>query len=92
MKGSLRERQATLQQRLQHNRGQIGLLLQPVDPVALNPPRSLTMLFFRHHPGLATRLLGQGAALLVGGRLLRYFTAALLMGRTGRGLTVDRRG
>lgn len=88
---SAAERQAALQQRMLVQRALIARLLQPVEALAPHPPRSLTMLFFNRHPGLATQLLTQGATLLVGGRLLQAVSMALLLGRAVRGLANQRR-
>lgn len=85
------ERQAALQQRMRLQRTLISRQLQPLEPVAQRLPRSLTMQFLRRHPGLASQLLNQGITLLVGGRMLRTVSLALLLGCAVRGLAHQRK-
>ena len=87
---SLPEQQQALRQRMHMQRALIAQLMQPIEPAPGDFPRSLTMRFFSEHPGLAPRLLAQAATLVVGGRLLRTVSMALLLGRVVRSLTNQR--
>ncbi len=84
------QRQA-LREQMRAQRTVIEHRLDP-QPSSANPqyPRSATMRFLTRHPGLASALLGEAAAMLVGVRVLKSVGRAIAITRIVRATGRDR--
>lgn len=76
---ALAEQRLALRRQLQQQREQIVQRMTLMRESDSTFPRSMTMRFLLRRPALVTRLLAELAALVLGVRLLKAVTAALLM-------------